>query len=321
MSMSDASATERPQPRLTPEDLASLMNSFNAVTSKLEATHESLRAEVARLNRELSEANAALERSRRLAALGEMAAGIAHEVRNPLGGIRLYARLLEQDLEQQPKQRELALKIENAAKSLDQIVGDVLTFSKEFKLRIESCDAADLIQRALEACMHDGVPGWDRVKVEGVESLEGVRVDADAHLIGQALTNIVRNAIESMAQVGGEGHKLVFAGGRRRVLGQTGREQFASFVRITDTGTGIPPEVVQRMFNPFFTTRAAGTGLGLSIVHRIAEAHGGRVSLKNREDGRGAVAEIVLPEIAESGADRSIQTGSTAAEPRHTEAR
>lgn len=319
--MSDAAATERPQPRLTPEDLASLMNSFNAVTSKLEATHESLRAEVARLNRELSEANAALERSRRLAALGEMAAGIAHEVRNPLGGIRLYARLLEQDLEQQPKQRELAFKIENAAKSLDQIVGDVLTFSKEFKLRIEPCDAAGLIERALESCMHDGVPGWDRVKVEGVESLEGVNVYADSHLIGQALTNIVRNAIESMTQVGGEGHKLVFAGGRRRVLGPAGREEYASFLRITDTGTGIPPEVVQRMFNPFFTTRAAGTGLGLSIVHRIAEAHGGRVTLKNRDDGRGAVAEIVLPEIAESGADRSIQTGSPAAEPRHTEAR
>jgi signal transduction histidine kinase len=82
------------------------MDSFNSVTAKLQASHESLRGEVARLNRELSEANAALERSRRLAALGEMAAGIAHEVRNPVGGIRLYARLLDQDLSELPRQRE-----------------------------------------------------------------------------------------------------------------------------------------------------------------------------------------------------------------------
>ena len=123
--------------RLTAEDLAALMDSFNSVTAKLQASHESLRGEVARLNRELSEANAALERSRRLAALGEMAAGIAHEVRNPVGGIRLYARLLDQDLSELPRQRELAIKIGEAAKNLDQIVGDVLTFSKEFRLRPE----------------------------------------------------------------------------------------------------------------------------------------------------------------------------------------
>ena len=298
--------------RLTAEDLAALMDSFNSVTAKLQASHESLRGEVARLNRELSEANAALERSRRLAALGEMAAGIAHEVRNPVGGIRLYARLLDQDLSELPRQRELAIKIGEAAKNLDQIVGDVLTFSKEFRLRPERVCVASLVERALEACRHDGVPVWERVAVEGVEALEDAAATVDQHLAIQALSNIVRNAFESRAQVGGVGHRLVFAFERRRMVGAQGAESAVSALRVVDTGTGIPADAVQRLFNPFFTTRAAGTGLGLSIVHRIADAHGGRVTLRNREDARGAVAEIVFPEIIEVASVRPIEPSTAA---------
>src|SRR5438874_11415481 len=113
------------------------MASFNEVTSKLERTHESLRLEVARLQDELRQANEQLERSRRLAALGQMAAGIAHEVRNPLGSIRLYASLLEQDLGDRPAEKEIAGKIAAAVQGLDGVVGDVLNFSRELKVSIQ----------------------------------------------------------------------------------------------------------------------------------------------------------------------------------------
>ncbi len=102
---------------LSVQDLAELMSAVNEVTGKLQKSHDVLRAEVARLNLELREANAQLERSRRLAALGEMAAGISHEVRNPLGSIRLYARMLEQDLSDRPEQCVVATKILRAATS------------------------------------------------------------------------------------------------------------------------------------------------------------------------------------------------------------
>src|SRR5262249_30890105 len=104
-------APVHPGAGLDPADLAGLLAAFNDVTAKLQASHEQLRAEVSRLTRELGEANAQLERSRRLAALGEMAAGIAHEVRNPLGSIRLYARMLEEDLAHSPSEQTIAGKI------------------------------------------------------------------------------------------------------------------------------------------------------------------------------------------------------------------
>src|SRR3954465_3945879 len=151
--------------RLAPADLAELLGAFNEVTVKLQASHDQLRAEVARLTQELGEANAQLERSRRLAALGEMAAGIAHEVRNPLGSIRLYARMLEQDLGDRPGEQGVAVKIAGAARVMEGVVTDVLTFAREFRLRPTEIDTSELFDRVLEACCHDGVAGWRGVEI------------------------------------------------------------------------------------------------------------------------------------------------------------
>jgi signal transduction histidine kinase len=279
-----------PSPALAPADLAELISAFNEVTAKLQASHDQLRAEVARLTRELGEANAQIERSRRLAALGEMAAGIAHEVRNPLGSIRLYARMLDQDLADRPAERSLANKIDNAARVMDGIVNDVLTFAREFRLRPAPIDARDLFDRVLESCCHDGVPNWRSVRVVR-EDRGAPEFEADPSLLQQALVNVVRNAFEAMADVPGE-HVLTLAAAAE----EPGDGETPSGVRLTvrDTGPGIRPEVVERMFNPFFTTRNTGTGLGLAIVHRIVDAHAGRVSVTNN-DGPGATVSLRLP--------------------------
>jgi signal transduction histidine kinase len=149
MSTVTAPSTGAGQSPMSPRELGELLAAFNEVTSRLQATHEQLNAEVIRLRTELVEANHQLERSRRLAALGEMAAGIAHEVRNPLGSIRLYAKMLDEDLVDRPAQRETVRKIAGAARGLDQIVGDMLSFAREFRVRVDACDASDLFDQAL----------------------------------------------------------------------------------------------------------------------------------------------------------------------------
>ena len=269
--------SENAHPNLTPSDLAELMSAFGDVTRKLEATHVQLRDEVARLTRELGEANQQIERSRRLAALGEMAAGIAHEVRNPLGSIRLYARMLVEDLADRLKERAVAEKIARAASHLDAVVGDVLAFSREFRLRRTPTEIGPLFDAAIEASCHDGIPAWRSVRIE--RSGDDVEIDADPHLVQQALANIVRNAFQAM------GESPAPPGGHRLCLAASRDQRGNARVSIRDTGPGIPPEVVSRMFNPFFTTRHTGTGLGLAIVHRIIDAHGGRITVEPARPG------------------------------------
>lgn len=294
---------------VTPTELASLLASFNEVTARLEASHEALRGEVARLTRELGEANAQVERSARLAALGEMAAGIAHEVRNPLGSIRLYARMLEQDLGGMPEQAKVAVKINLAVRAVEGIVGDVLSFAREIRLRREAVEVEGLFDRVLESCCHEGVAGWKGVRVERRDRTKGAArvVHADAGLLTQALVNVVRNGFEAIAASGGASggaageHCLTLDARATRAADKGGKRRPFVCLRVKDTGPGVTPEVVSRMFNPFFTTRDAGTGLGLAIVHRIVDAHGGRVTIRNNAEageGPGACVEILLPEGA-----------------------
>ncbi len=301
--------------QIAPTELADLISSFSEVTSRLEATHDHLRAEVARLTRELGQANEQLERSRRLAALGEMAAGIAHEVRNPLGSIRLYARLLDQDLADRPAERTTVGKISAAARALDGIVGDVLTFAREFKVRTQPTPAAELLDRAAEACMHDGVPGFGTAELVRADLArcpeECPMVEADPGLAVQALVNVVRNAFEAADEAARAGcpgpHRVTLDASLRP--GEDGAGPIA-VIEVRDTGPGVNDELVRRMFNPFFTTRSTGTGLGLPIVHRIVEAHGGHVAVRNNgtpgrgapdADARGATFELQFPAWRDPG--------------------
>jgi signal transduction histidine kinase len=262
-------------------DFADLVRSFNDVTARLESTHSSLRDEVATLKTELNETHRRLRRSRQLAALGEMAAGIAHEIRNPLGAIALNLEALTEDLFDRPGELELCGRVSRSVTRLDAIVGDVLSFARDTKVRAASVRPSEVVVAAV-AHAEDLVDAHDiDVDLSLDEELE---IMADAALLEQSLLNLVRNACEAMALVDGPRRLTVSLCRRELRDPEQGIVPHVVF-EIRDTGPGIPEEVRERMFNPFFTTRAEGTGLGLAIVHRIVDAHGGRLDVSAGDPG------------------------------------
>ncbi|MCP3903353.1 MAG: hypothetical protein GY715_06930 [Planctomycetes bacterium] len=292
--MNDGSAPPL-APTIAVDDLENLLRSVDETTRQLQRTHVTLQSEVSRLQDELAEANAQLRRSRALAALGEMAAGIAHEIRNPLGAIRLNAQMLADDLREAPEQSQLCARIGNAVQSMDAIVRDVLMFAREMRTRPLVTTAPELVDRALadaEALLASA--GVEPIREDAAGAC---RVEADAGLVIQAIGNVIRNSIEAMHEVEDTAGRLVIRTDRRRVRMPDGSRPVRVVITVEDSGPGIPAEVVERMFNPFFTTRATGTGLGLAIVHRIVDAHGGHVRVRDARLG-GASVELCLPPTA-----------------------
>ena len=280
-----ASAPTQPHPHSAQriEELGRIIMAYSEVTERLQQSHDQLKQQVESLRAELGEKNRLLERKNRLAALGEMAAGMAHEIRNPLGGIQLYTSLLARDVAQQPPTHQLVQKISGGVKRLEALVSQVLQFTREIRANVQAMDLADVVEQAAELARQ-------RHTDELVVHLNGPRpleVQGDPVLLGQAALNLILNAVEA---VNGRGEVRVTwsappAG--------SDAKQFHLVVR--DTGPGIAPGVLDKIFNPFFTTKDAGTGLGLAIVHRIVESHDGAISATNAEDagaGGGARFEI-----------------------------
>jgi signal transduction histidine kinase len=293
-------------------DLAEIIRAYNQVTDRLQHSHEVLQAEVVRLRKELASADAQLQRSKRLSALGEMAAGIAHEVRNPLAAIKLYASLIVQDIDglgpDLAEPLRCAREIGSAVTGLDGIVGDVLSFARELTPKPVPLPVSEVFDRVLGA--HQPAIASANVTVVRRDRDAGGRVvHADAELLHRALLNLVRNAVDAMAQTPGPRELTLDA--RADDAGLT--------LRVADTGPGIETDAVDRLFNPFFTTRATGTGLGLAIVHRIIDAHGGTIAVTDNPAG-GAVFEMCLPGVRRptigethfGGEDRLTQSSLTA---------
>jgi two-component system sensor histidine kinase HydH len=271
--MTTSSPSSSPSTRI--EELGRIILAYSEVTERLQQSQERLEKTVTALRNELSEKNRQLERKNRLAALGEMAAGMAHEIRNPLGGIQLYASMLAQDVADRPAALEVTRKISSGVKRLEALVSQVLQFTREIAAHCVEMDLGLVVAQAAELAGPHYEKRGVTLTVEGPPSL-GVR--GDPLLLGQAILNLLLNAAEAMERQG--------AGGTR---GQTvlkyGWVDQRLVLSVTDTGPGIPPAVLDKMFNPFFTTRETGTGLGLAIVHRIVEAHEGTITASNRPEG------------------------------------
>lgn len=301
------------------DDLGEIVLAYNQVTKNLQISHESLREEVLRLQRELASTDAQLQRSKRLAALGEMAAGIAHEIRNPLAAIQLYANMLVEDLgivmktipKKHPntKNSELrtekvwinlpqieeslsnAHKIADAVHGLNAIVNDVLSFAREIIPEPRRVLVEQLFDRAIDS----HCPAIDKALVNVTVEIvpADLTVQVDPELVHQALLNTIRNAVEAMSTMPGADRSLIL-----KARESDGYVVFS----VHDTGSGIRSEDIDRIFNPFFTTRNTGTGLGLAIVHRIVDAHGGAISVHN---DCGAVFELRWPIITVNQIEKS----------------
>ncbi len=282
---------------LGPDDLAEMIQAYSAVAERMQSSHEALQNEVLRLRQELANKNQQLARSKRLSALGEMAAGIAHEIRNPLAAIQLYVEMVSDDLGDlstssaqdgssllPPKVRAQRLataadnthKIAGAVRGLSAIVNDVLSFARLIEPQARAVDTRSLLERVVD----EQRPVLDGHSINVEFEIGQASLHADADLLHQALLNLVRNAADAMAS----------RGGGTLTLGVE-RDQ----ITVGDTGPGLPDEVVERIFNPFFTTRSTGTGLGLAIVHRIVDAHRGDIVVRHHPAHGGAIFVLTLP--------------------------
>lgn len=262
------------------EELGRIILAYSEITEKLQASHERLEQTVTSLRNELGEKNRQLERKNRLAALGEMAAGLAHEIRNPLGGIQLYASLLAKDLADRPDSLAVIGKISAGVKRLEGLVGQVMQFTREIRANIAHADLAEILEEALGLAAQAVAAKQVDVVVRGPRAMP-IRVDR--LLLGQAVLNLILNAVEA-----------VTTGGTVEIEygdSNAGWDVNQFFLVVEDDGPGIPQDIMDRIFNPFFTTKDTGTGLGLAIVHRIVEAHDGVISASNRPDG-GARFEV-----------------------------
>ena len=228
--------------------------------------------------RKVAALQAEVARQERLAAMGTLAAGVAHEIRNPLSSIKGFATYFRTKFEPGSRDHELAGVMIGEADRLNRVVSELLELTRPSELRLTETEPAALLRHALrlveDDCRSRGIEIRTRFADTGMVSL-----DSDRML--QALLNLLLNAIQAMPD-----------GGALTVSAQAVRDRLE--LRVADTGHGIPRQDLDRVFDPYFTTKNQGTGLGLATVRTIVEAHGGRVRVES-EPGRGTEVILDLP--------------------------
>jgi signal transduction histidine kinase len=228
----------------------------------------------------------------RLAALGEMAAAIAHEVKNPLAGIEVMAGILKRQLTESPDAQNILADIIKEAKMANVIVQEVLAFVRPLRLQVEDVSLGDVVRDAVTMAESHWQKGKIEIRVEVPESLRPIQ--GDPHQLRQIFTNFVTNAFEAMNGAGTIEITAVAIDGEEESSTAEQTPGPMVMITITDTGPGIPPEVMDRIFSPFFTTKPQGSGLGLAIVRKIVDAHDGRIDVGQRPGG-GTVFRVTLP--------------------------
>ncbi len=229
---------------------------------------------------ELQELKGEVERSRRLASLGQLAAGIAHEIRNPLSSIKGFATYFKERYREVPEDQETADIMIQEVERLNRVIGQLLEFARPVSIERKSIDVLELVRQSLKLVEGDTLQKGIRIEMEVIPSER--KVDLDPDKMKQVLLNLYLNALEAMERNG--------------TLTVDIRDEKSGYVDIiiSDTGAGIKKEDLAHVFDPYFTTKPSGTGLGLAIVHKIIESHGGEIRVESRE-GKGTRVVISLP--------------------------
>jgi signal transduction histidine kinase len=225
----------------------------------------------------------------RLVALGELSAIVAHEVRNPLGAIFNAVATLRRFVEPNAPARTLVTIVAEEANRLNRIVDDLLDFARPASPLLQPVPLEQLLQEAVRTA----TSGEPQVRVEWALEPDVPPIPVDERMMRQAFLNLALNAVQAMPQ-----------GGTLRVSARRCPEQPGALVEFSDTGFGIPPELRERLFKPFFTTKATGTGLGLAIVQRTLDAHSGRIQIDSPPGG-GTTFRLTLPLGVEPASSQS----------------
>jgi signal transduction histidine kinase len=222
-----------------------------------------------------------LIRADRLAAMGELTAGVAHEVRNPLGIIRASVQLMEDADCNRERVTSAARVIKQEIDRLDRVIKALLDFGRPSAPTMRPVSVSQVLEDV--ALFSRTFASRARVEIVEEYASDAQDVMADPEQLKQVFVNLISNAVQAMP-----------GGGTLTI--QTGHENGFVFVRFTDTGAGIPPDVLGRVFDPFVSTRDDGTGLGLTIVHRIVDDHDGHMEVTS-EPGQGTVFTVWLPAL------------------------
>jgi two-component system sensor histidine kinase HydH len=269
---------------------AILVNQFVVENRRQVERYQSLSETLEETNRQLQRAEAEARRSERLAALGQLSAGLAHEIRNPLAVIKGSAEMLTQKLRgAAPLTSELAGYISSEVNRLNALVSRFLDFARPLHVELRPLDISRVADRALES-VAGALPNAN-VKVEREYAAGLPEILADAQLCERVFVNLIQNAYQAMeGQADGRARALRVSIARDISNGEPGVG-----VVIEDTGPGVPAELREQIFNPFFTSKKDGVGLGLSIVAKIVDDHRGSIRLES-PPGRGACFRVFLPE-------------------------
>jgi two-component system NtrC family sensor kinase len=279
------------------DEIGQLAVSFNKMVSELKTAQEKLKEWAETLERRVNERTEALEKaqyqliqSEKLASLGKLAAVVAHEINNPLAGILTYIKLLIKITGKEPfpvtraqEMKEYLAVMDTEMARVTRIVKDLLTFARQSKPRIEKTDVNSIVEKSLS--LLENKLKLQNIQLQCILDTTLPLVPCDFSQIQQVIMNLIINGSESMAEGGTLTIKSSHLPGNDFVA-----------IEIADTGTGIPPEHLSKIFDPFFSTKEAGkgVGLGLSIVYGIINEHKGSVEVKSTK-GKGTTFFIKLP--------------------------
>jgi signal transduction histidine kinase len=225
------------------------------------------------------------------AQLRQMLSGVAHEIRNPLGGIEIFAGLIADDLPEGDSRKQHIRKVIAEVRNLDRVIAEFLAFARQATPDPESV----LVARLAEDAAFLLSPEMERASVEYDQQIPpDLAIFADPEQIKRTLVNLMKNGVQAMAGTGG----------RLSVRAEPGGVWVA--VEIEDTGPGIPSHVQARLFEPFFTTREKGSGLGLAIAHQAVEKNRGRIDIAS-EPGKGTRVTLHLPAARGAAASQLVQ--------------